>query len=463
MIMKIFKHTNRYYLKKIYEGDLTTHQVANILNTTIDNVNSAYKDYCQEQNPFTKRSFEFKKTVIEIIISIISTAIVLLTLFEMQAERNAAYLPDISLSNTKVAVSWDKNGLPCINQEVQDIVSKMADEDTILNKLPQIKVYNIGVGTAKNISFNWDNQRNMKVFMDILNPYDDIDISFDKGWVLIKTPTIEQGFSGECEESQFDFLLNSTQEFETLTFPLSYYTLIEELYIRTDDKVVPILYLSVSFSDVQGKVYQETIQINPDVSLMVKNIDGSGFCIFTLTVIKENKSMTSFNMLNFDSNTLIAITSVFAVIISIISMIFTVAFSLQQLKHNKNSVKPISAIKFGDYEDKLIVKLENVGTGPLTIERAVFKNEFQKSSSLISMMPPIDQPWTTFTESVDGWTIPVGGQLIFIELHPESDEIKSLIRKELSKITVYLEYMDIYNTKFQDERSLDFFGRHYEE
>lgn len=79
------------------------------------------------------------------------------------------------------------------------------------------------------------------------------------------------------------------------------------------------------------------------------------------------------------------------------------------------------------------------------------------------MMPPINQLWTTFTEPVDGWTIPVDEQLIFLELHPESDETKSLVRKELSKITIYLEYMDIYNTKFQDRRSLDFFGRHFKE
>lgn len=460
--MKIFKHTSRYYLKKIQKGYLTTHQVADILNTTIDIVDSAYDDYCKKQNPFKKRSFDFKNAVIQITISIISTFLVLLTLFEMQAERNATYLPYISLGNTKVAISWDKNGLPCITQEAEDIVSKMADEDIIINQFPQIKVYNIGVGTAKNISFNWDTKRNIKAFMDILNPYDDIDISFDGNMLHLKTPTIEQGI-GETSKSQFDFLLNSTQEFERLAFPFSYYMLIKESYIRTNNKEIPTLYLSVSYSDVQGKAYNRTIQINADIFLLEQNLDGSGFCIYTLTSIKENKTMPSFNLLNFDSNTLIAITSILAVIISIVSMIFTVIFSLQQLKHNKNSVKPISSIKFNDYEDELAVKLENVGTGPLTIKRLVFKNESRESSTLISMMPPIDQMWTTFTESVDGWTIPVGGQLIFLKLYPESEETKSLIRKELSKITVYLDYMDIYNTKFQDKRSLDFFGRHSEE
>lgn len=77
-------------------------------------------------------------------------------------------------------------------------------------------------------------------------------------------------------------------------------------------------------------------------------------------------------------------------------------------------------------------------------------------------MPQIDQPWSTFTESVNGWTIPVGGQLILIRLYPQNGKTKTLIRTELSKITIYLEYTDIYNTKFQDKRAPNFFGRHFE-
>ncbi len=72
-------------------------------------------------------------------------------------------------------------------------------------------------------------------------------------------------------------------------------------------------------------------------------------------------------------------------------------------------------------------------------------------------MPPIDQLWSTFTESVDG----CGGQLILLKLYPENNKTKTLVRKKLAKLTAYLEYTDIYNTKFQDKRSLNFFGRHY--
>lgn len=162
-----------------------------------------------------------------------------------------------------------------------------------------------------------------------------------------------------------------------------------------------------------------------------------------------------------NSETLIAITSVCAVFISIVSMIFTVIFSILQQKHNKNSVKPISAIKPNDYEDVLAVRIQNVGTGPLTIKKVVFKNSSQESDTLISLMPRIDQDWSTFTDSIDGWTIPVGGELILLRLCPESEKTKTIVRKALSKITVYLEYTDIYDTVFKDEKSLDFFGRHY--
>lgn len=165
------------------------------------------------------------------------------------------------------------------------------------------------------------------------------------------------------------------------------------------------------------------------------------------------------NLLNINSNDLMAITSVFAVVISVVSMIFTIIFSFFQIKHNKNSVRPISAIKVNDYENHISVRIDNVGTGPLLIKRLVLKNDVQESSTLISMMPEIDQLWTTFTEAIDGWTIPVGGKIILLELHPQSDNVKNLIRRELSQITIFLEYTDVYATKFYDKRALDFFGR----
>lgn len=461
--MTIFRRTGRYYLKKIKDGQLTNQQVADILNTTLETVDSAYDEYCKDQNPFKKKSFEVKSTAIQIAISAISTCLVLFTLFEMQAARNATYLPNISISNTEVAIAWDKNGLPYISEEDLETISKMIDENTIINQLPQMKVYNIGVGTAKNITFEWDTSNNIRQFANILNTCDDINVSFDGSFINIKTPSNKQGVwvSDSSQNNQIDFLLNSTQESTILSFPLPYYKLIREIYIRTDTKKAPPLHLKISFSDVQNKIYTQSLQINSTISFLLQNPDGSGFCIFNLTSVKESKDMDLINTFHADSDILIAITSICAVIISIISMIFTVIFSLLQLRHNKNSVKPISAIKLSDYEDKLAVKIENVGTGPLTVKKIIFKNGNQESPVLVSLMPQIDQFWSTFTESIDGWTIPVGGQLTLLDLCPENDETRELIRKTLFNITAYLEYTDIYGTKFQDKKSFDFFGRHF--
>lgn len=171
-------------------------------------------------------------------------------------------------------------------------------------------------------------------------------------------------------------------------------------------------------------------------------------------------NMNALDLIIINSDLLIAITSVFAVLISITSVICTIIFSMLQVKHNKNSVRPISSIQVKDYEDLLSVEIRNVGTGPLTITKLIAKNHIRQSSELIRLLPYIEQPWSTFVENVDGWTIPVGEKIILIELKPRTEKTKKIIRNSLAKITIELHYIDIYKTKFSDERKLDFFGRH---
>lgn len=297
--------------------------------------------------------------------------------------------------------------------------------------------------------------------MNLLNCNEKLNIALEGDVLKINTSSIEKGML-MSDKSQMEFLLNSTQEFNTLMLPYSYYELIRETYINTNAKKPPILYLSVSYSDIQGKVYNESIQISANVLLFMQNPDGSGMCVFNLISTKEKKTMNVFGKIAFNSDSLMVIVSICAVVISTLSMISTIIFSKLQVKHNKNSVKPISAIKLSDYEDKIAVKIQNVGTGPLIIKKLVFKNNSMEAPMLLAMMPKVDQAWSTFVESVDGWTIPVGGEIILLEICPESDEIKMSVRRRLFEITAFLEYVDIYNTKFKDTRRFEFFGRHFE-
>lgn len=170
--------------------------------------------------------------------------------------------------------------------------------------------------------------------------------------------------------------------------------------------------------------------------------------------------MKMFDLININSEMLIAITSVFAVLISVISMLFTTIFSILQVKHNKNSVRPISFIQVKDYENLLSVEVKNVGTGPLTIKKLMAKNDTRQSPELIKLMPRINQSWSTFVENVDGRTIPAGEKIVLVELVPVNENNKKIIRQALAKITISIDYTDIYNTKFSDKRKLEFFGRH---
>jgi len=154
------------------------------------------------------------------------------------------------------------------------------------------------------------------------------------------------------------------------------------------------------------------------------------------------------------------ILALMAVMVSVVSIIATVIFSWLQQKHNKNSVRPICEIKVNDYENKLGVYLTNYGTGPLIIKGIICKDVERTSPTLITLMPKITQPWTTFTENVTGWTIPIGGKIALIELHPTNDENRDSVRAALMQLTIEVTYTDIYGkTEFKASRNLSFFGR----
>lgn len=395
---------------------------------------------------------EKKKANIEIIISAISTILVLLTLFEMKAERNAAYKPEISISNSQIAIVWDENGRITNEGETYDIISNMVEKSQI-NNTPTLKIYNIGVGTAKDINICWNNDKNFNQYIESFKYSEDIEVVSKYNSIFITTENQSHSYGGSQNVS-FDFMLSSTKEYNELIYPLSYFALNQELCIR--EQFIPEVLLTLSFSDVQGTIYTENIKIVAQKHFSMSYPDGTGGAIIFLNAEKGDSIM---NLFNITSNDLTAITSVFAVIISVISLVFTYKSNKNQMEHNVNSVRPISFIKLNDYEDMLSVEVCNHGTGPLLIKRLVAKNNSCETSALIKLMPKINQNWSDFTEVVDGRSIPVGKSIILVKIYPKSKEIKKLIRKTLSEITIELEYTDIYSNEFKDKRLLDFFGR----
>lgn len=148
-----------------------------------------------------------------------------------------------------------------------------------------------------------------------------------------------------------------------------------------------------------------------------------------------------------------------ALIMSAVSISLTIHFSRLQVKHFRNSVHPIAQIVLGDYENLLFVEVRNYGVGPLLISRLFAKSGGTDYSRLIDLFDSVDQEWVDFVEKVDGMTIPVGGTIVLAKIQPKSEQIRTKVRSILSKVTIVVDYTDIYGQMFHTERNLSFFGR----
>lgn len=173
----------------------------------------------------------------------------------------------------------------------------------------------------------------------------------------------------------------------------------------------------------------------------------------------------------------LVITAAFAIIVSIISIIITMLSNRQQMKHNKNSVRPLCEILVNDGR-KILVKIANKGTGPLIIKSVISKKcvcekpcksptkckkeipaEDVSNADLRSLISPEGYTYTSLVTYVENRAVAVGGEIILIEFSPpDSKTKKQEIRDNLAKITIFVTYTNVYNEKMPvRSRRLDIF------
>lgn len=387
-----------------------------------------------------------KYEVIQIIISVISTIIVLATLLEMQKARDAAYRPDVVLKTTEIAFQHISS--------VDESSLNNQNNNTIWNVSPQIEILNVGMETAKNVYIEWNNEDNINQLQTYLKNHSNVNLELSEcAFTLISTESQIVCCSSPVP-TKFEYIPSYGQEQYFVQFPdIYYYSLMVLSKHRPLLEYDINLSLSISYEDIQGKSYSKIINLQPELLNYSKNRFGSYTIIFT----KEKDTM---NILNLDNDTLVALSSFLAVLVSGLSMVFSIIFSKLQIKHNKNSVKPIATISVSDYENLLSVNISNAGTGPLTITKFIASTSTTEANTLIELMPNIKQYWSTFEEQIEGTTVPINGTITLVEITPKNDETKKIVRHSLSQITINMEYIDIYNTKFTKIKKLDFFGRH---
>jgi len=163
-----------------------------------------------------------------------------------------------------------------------------------------------------------------------------------------------------------------------------------------------------------------------------------------------------------------------ALLVSIASVYFVYKALDQQKIHNQNSVKPISFIAAGNYENCLYVSIENNGTGPLIIKELTVKNKTRTTSNVIDIIPDDLSKsivFSKYTTNLSNRAILAGTELFLLEYRIDKELIneepykshRTALRNALKNITIELTYTDIYGkVELKEERKMDWFGKNEE-
>lgn len=239
--------------------------------------------------------------IIQIIMAILtffSLIGVVLTLREMQTDRNAAYKPTILMNASDFNISWDSNGeedwlvsLPDKSNSSYKINADGSITGTVdipvnifpNNGLESFTVVNLGVGAAKDIYFEWDqtNLSRLSSYLAECNPSkenfctfgESAVFSFDKGLVVTD---IDSGF-------RLMYMLPNAVETYTLPLPTAYSVLIHEIMKCNSLPEHMYIVLYAEYSDVQNNSIKDAFYITINRTGFKSAEDNSGSAIYQLT------------------------------------------------------------------------------------------------------------------------------------------------------------------------------------
>lgn len=289
---------------------------------------------CCKEKP---SAFERRTKVIEIVISVISIVFVLFTLFEMKAERDAAYRPEIVIEDPFIALSWDDNGLPVENEDAERMLSYYVDESKAsVNHFPQISIYNIGVGTARDVTIKWD-KTNLDSFIAFFQNNSAVNVKIDGGLLVIDKNGHTKG-TGLPTTEKIEYLLNSSSDYSSIYIPFVYYELLSEALLNSPDAplLIPQIGLTINYMDIQGQKYEKEISLSYDVLFSLRSPDGSGYCIGKLISNKENQSAKQIGVLGLNISYIAGLLPIIAIVISIVALVLVIVFvSKNRRQHSK--------------------------------------------------------------------------------------------------------------------------------
>ena len=335
-----------YYLNKLCKEEVTKEEVANLYDTTIENVEIAEKEFEKRKNPFRKIDNTRKQGIIQILISLISTVVILATLLEMQEERNATYMPNISINCPGIRCIWNdkhllSNDVSFIDDDYLDVWNEEGDS-YVDSTLVDVEVMNTGVGVAKDIYIDWRYTENYAAFGDTFSKCDDIKFKTDDYMAYAELENGSEWFY-TFEEGlvhQFGFLSADLNNKESFTIPYSYIELYKIGISYNMGHELPVLRFDVVYNDVQGELYRKEFSISPYLKFCYMSEEGHGMSIYDLRVSeKKAKRITVVNRLA----QVILLCLISIIIVSFLIFCCAIAFERKRNKRRTNKNEATSA------------------------------------------------------------------------------------------------------------------------
>ena len=263
-------------LKEIETGKATaTPKEVNSISSAYNQpnlINRYYFEECSIRNTknklLRKVNFEMIGKLLTGVATMVSTILVLLTLYEMKTQRNNAYKPAIIFETVTYSNTWEEYE---DNSKRDPYISSFITDDVNPTSI-KIPVKNIGVGVAKNISFSITDEC-FSVWNDLYNSQ----VMIEQNFPELDKYFPETEYSYTNDEYIFYpkvFLLPNAEETFDFIIPSFYLKTIRTLTTTFNPRKytgLPNLEVHVSYQDVQGIKYDKTIYLDINVTRYYTN------------------------------------------------------------------------------------------------------------------------------------------------------------------------------------------------
>ena len=236
-------------------------------------------------------SLSLKETIAMLtnLATIISVIIVLLTLREMQIQRNNAYRPDIVFESVSVHFIWGQHDK--YFSSVHGCLSNPFAKGDFNPYYLQIPLKNIGVGVAKNITYSIDASSFIEL-LDYLNGISDENNytydEMDDGSLFLRNGQWQRMVSSTLN-SKVLYLLPNAEETYDFYIPEVYLELLKNIYLSCGDEPhnIPAIKINLSFEDVQGVRYTNTVFLTIGTYFYWEDADGNGSSSCRISMKRE--------------------------------------------------------------------------------------------------------------------------------------------------------------------------------